>query len=422
MNEMRRLLLPLFFAALVAAVSPLTALAATDPGLASAGNFAVLTGTTVTNTGPSWITGQLGVAPGSSVTGFPPGTSGVQHLSDAVAFTAETNLVPAYANAAAQPCTSDLSGVNLGGQTLVPGVYCQTTAPTLTGTLTLSGSGVYIFQIGSALVTASGARVVLINGAQACQVFWQVGSSATIASATTFVGNVMALISINMQTGATLNGRALARLGSVTLDTNRIIQPSGCGYPAPTSVAPPPGNILPATLPPDNEALDTTPPILTLSGNLTVDATSPAGAVVTYNVTATDPDNSPSSLTLTCAPASGSTFPIGTTTVNCSAADPAGNQAAGSFTVTVLGAAAQLSNLIATVEGFNLQPGVSNSLDVKLAAATDSAVQRPNTAAACNQLGAFIHEAQAQSGNMLTAQQANQLIAAAAQVQATLGC
>jgi hypothetical protein len=138
--------------------------------------------------------------------------------------------------------------VNLGGKNLVPGVYCQTTAPTLTGTLTLNGSGIYIFQIGSTLVTASGARVVLIGGAQPCQIFWQVGSSATIATSTTFIGNIMALTSIAMQTGATLNGRALARNGAVTLDTNRIIQPSGCGYPVPGYVAPPTGNILPATL------------------------------------------------------------------------------------------------------------------------------------------------------------------------------
>lgn len=250
MNRLRRLLFPLFVAALVGAFGPLTALAATDPGLASAGNFAVLAGTTVTNTGPSWITGQVGVAPGSAVTGFPPGTSGPQHKGDSVATTAQTDLTAAYTNAAAQPCpgTNNFTGVNLGGKNLVPGVYCQTTAPTLTGTLTLNGSGIYIFQIGSTLVTASGARVVLIGGAQPCQVFWQVGSSATIATSTTFIGNIMALTSIAMQTGATLNGRALARNGAVTLDTNRIIQPSGCGYPVPGYVAPPTGNVLPATL------------------------------------------------------------------------------------------------------------------------------------------------------------------------------
>jgi ice-binding like protein len=249
-NNLCRLLLPLLLATLVGAIAPLTALAATDPGLASAGNFAVLAGTTVTNTGPSWITGLVGVAPGSAIVGFPPGTSGPQHAGDSVATTAQTDLTAAYVNAAAQPCpgANNFTGVNLGGMTLVPGVYCQTTAPTLTGTLTLNGSGIYIFQIGSTLITASSSRVVLIGGAQPCQVFWQVGSSATIATSTTFIGNIMALTSIAMQTAATLNGRALARNGAVTLDTNRIIQPSGCGYPVPGYVAPPVGNILPATL------------------------------------------------------------------------------------------------------------------------------------------------------------------------------
>ena len=230
----------------------MVALAATDPGLGVAGSFAVMAGTTVTNTGRSWITGQVAVAPGCAVTGFPPGTSGVQHKCDSVATTAQTNLATAYTKAmnAACPGTNNLSNKNLGGRTLVPGVYCQTTAPTLTGTLTLKGSGVYIFQIGSTLVTASGARVVLIGGAQPCQVFWQVSSSATIATTTTFVGTIMALTSIAMQTRATLNGRALARNGAVTLDTNRIIRPTGCGYTAPAFVRAPTGNTLPATLAP----------------------------------------------------------------------------------------------------------------------------------------------------------------------------
>ena len=267
MNKLRRLLLPLFVAALTGAVGPLTAFAATDPGLASAGNFAVLAGTTVTNTGPSWITGEVGVAPGSAVTGFPPGTSGPQHKGDSVATTAQTDLTAAYTNAAAQPCpgTNNFTGVNLGGKNLVPGVYCQTTAPTLTGTLTLNGAGVYIFQIGSTLVTASGARVVLIGGAQPCDIFWQVGSSATIATSTTFIGNIMALTSIAMQTGATLNGRALARNGAVTLDTNRIIQPSGCGYPVPGFVAPPTGNVLPATLGVPSELIAEVPWLLLIA-------------------------------------------------------------------------------------------------------------------------------------------------------------
>jgi hypothetical protein len=267
MIRVRRLLLPLFLAAFVGAMWPLSALAATDPGLASAGNFAVLAGTTVTNTGPSWITGAVGVAPGSAITGFPPATSGPQHKGDSVATTAQTDLTAAYTNAAAQPCpgTNNFTGVNLGGKNLVPGVYCQTTAPSLTGTLTLNGSGVYIFQIGSTLVTASGARVVLIGGAQPCQIFWQVGSSATIATSATFVGNIMALTTITMQTGATLNGRALARNGAVNLDTNRIIQSSGCGYGVPAYVGPPAGNILPATLGIPSELMSEVPWLLLIA-------------------------------------------------------------------------------------------------------------------------------------------------------------
>jgi hypothetical protein len=167
-----------------------------------------------------------------------------------VALKAKTDLTGAYTRAANAPCpaTNDLSGVNLGGKTLVPGVYCQTTAPTLTGTLTLNGSGVYIFQIGSTLITATGARVRLIGGAQPCEIFWQVSSSATLHVNTNFVGNIMALTDVHMQTGATLEGRALARNGAVTLDTNRIIQPGGCGVAAPAVGSPPVGNILPASL------------------------------------------------------------------------------------------------------------------------------------------------------------------------------
>lgn len=243
---MRRSMMSLGLAALILLIWPASAFAATDPGLGTAGNFAVLSGAGMTNTGPSWITGAIG-ASSAGITGFPPGTSGPKHAGDSAYTTAETDLVTAYNNAS-QPTTTDYTGVNLGGKTLGPGVYNQTTAPTLTGTLTLTGGGVYIFKIGSTLVTASGARVHLINGAQPCDIFWQVGSSATIATSTTFVGNIMAVASIQMQTGATLNGRALARTAAVTLDTNRIIQPSGCGYPVPTYVPPPAGNVLPATL------------------------------------------------------------------------------------------------------------------------------------------------------------------------------
>jgi ice-binding like protein len=250
---MRRPIISIGLAALILLIWPATAFAATDPLLNTAGNFAVLSGAGMTNTGPSWITGAIG-ASSAGITGFPPGTAGPQHIGDSAYTTAETDLVGTFTRAMAEPTTTDYSNVNLGGLTLGPGVYNQSTAPTLTGTLTLSGGGIYIFKIGSTLVTATGARVSLINGAQPCDIFWVVGSSATIAVSTTFVGNIMALAQIAMQTGATLNGRALARTAAVTLDTNRIIQPSGCigsfttSYPTPAYVAPPAGNILPATL------------------------------------------------------------------------------------------------------------------------------------------------------------------------------
>jgi Ice-binding-like len=248
---MRRSVLSLGLAALVVLVWPATALAATDPGLRTAGNFAVLSGTpNITNTGPTWISGQVGISPGCAVTGFPPATSGPQHKCDAVALQAKNDLTGAYTRAMNAPCpgTNNFSGVNLGGKTLVPGVYCQTTAPPLTGTLTLNGAGVYIFQIGSTLITATGARVQLIGGAQPCEIFWQVSSSVVLHVSTAFVGNIMALTSIAMQTRATLEGRAMARNGAVTLDTNRIIQPGGCGVAAPPIGTPPIGNVLPASL------------------------------------------------------------------------------------------------------------------------------------------------------------------------------
>jgi hypothetical protein len=247
-KNMRRSVLSVSLAALVVLIWPATAFAATDPGLRTAGNFAVLSGTpNITNTGPTWISGQVGISPGCAVTGMTystppgPGVSGPRHLCDAVALKAKTDLTGAYTRTANAPCppTHNFNLVNLGGKTLVPGVYCQATAPTLTGTLTLNGAGVYIFQIGSTLITATGARVALIGGAQPCEVFWQVASSATLFPSTAFVGNIMALTDIHMQTRATLEGRALARNGAVTLDTNRIIQPGGCGYNAPAIGSPP---------------------------------------------------------------------------------------------------------------------------------------------------------------------------------------
>lgn len=256
---MRRTVVSFGLAALVILIWPTIALAAaTDPLLKTSGFYAVLAAATITNTGPSWITGQLALSPGTSVVGFPPGTVGHQDVANGASLQARTDATAAYNVAAGEPgCTS--TGVELGSRTLGPGLYCNGTMAISAGlTLTLNGGGVYIFQIGSTLITGGSARVLLINGAQPCDIFWQVGSSATIGGSTAFVGTILANTSITMITAATLNGRALAGLiagsGALTLDTNRIIQPGGCpggfttAFPPPAFVPPPIGNILPATL------------------------------------------------------------------------------------------------------------------------------------------------------------------------------
>jgi hypothetical protein len=206
--------------------------------------FAVLGGSTVTNTGATTVVGNVGVSPGSAITGFPPGTvtGGTIHAADPTAAQAQVELTTGFNAAALATCNTDLSGQNLGGLTLTPGVYCYSTSAQLTGILTLNAQGnpfaQFIFQMGTTLTTATGSSVNLINGAQAGNVFWKVGSSATLGTATALAGNIMAQASITLTTGARLNGRALARGGAVTLDTNAINVPAGGlpGTPAPSSL------------------------------------------------------------------------------------------------------------------------------------------------------------------------------------------
>ena len=209
--------------------------------LGAAGSLAVLGGSSVTNTGPSVLTGDLGVSPGSSVTGFPPGVVvGAMHVADADSAQAQSDLTTVYNEAEGRtPGTSGLSG--LGGSTLTPGVY-QGTSLSVTGTLTLDAQGdpdaIFVFQSSSTLTTASGSSIVAVNGASSCNVYWQVGSSATLGTGSTFLGNVLALTSITATTGTAIDGRALARNGAVSLDTNTITAPQ-CAPPtlhAPTHV------------------------------------------------------------------------------------------------------------------------------------------------------------------------------------------
>ncbi len=198
------------------------------PPLGSAQGFAVLGASTVTNAGPTVITGDLGVSPGTAITGFPPGTvsGGTIHAGDAAATAAQAAAHTAYANLVAQPCGSNLTGKTLGTSpgavTLSPGVYCFNSSAQLTGTLTLNGSGVYVFKMGTTLTTASKSAVVLAKGATAGNVFWQVGSSATLGTNTVFVGSILANISDTVTTGASVSGRVFALTGAVTLSENRI--------------------------------------------------------------------------------------------------------------------------------------------------------------------------------------------------------
>jgi len=200
--------------------------------LGSAGDFAVLAGSTVTNTGGSTITGDLGVSPGTEVTGFPPGSVvGTIHAGDGAAAGAIANLTTAYNDAAGRVlCPISVSG-NLGGMTLTPGLYKSTSGLEISsGDLYLDAQGdsnaVFIFQIATTLDVASGLHVYLVNGTKASNVFWQVGTSASLGTDSVFVGTIMADQSISMATGATLEGRALARIGAVTLDACFVTKPT----------------------------------------------------------------------------------------------------------------------------------------------------------------------------------------------------
>ncbi len=269
-------------------LSPTTARAATSPALGTAGTFAVLAGTTVTNTGPTTLIGDLGVSPGTAVTGFPPGlVTGMTHTgTDAVALQAQKDATAAYTTAAGQPCDVTLTGQDLGGKTLTPGVYCFASSAQLTGQLILDGQGnpssVFIFQIGSTLTTASTASVVLINGAQPCSnnIFWQVGSSATLGTNTSFTGNILALASITLNTGTVTNGGLYAQTGAVTLDTNNVVRNNQVCSTAPTAT---PTN----TALPTNTATSTALPTNTATSTALPTNTATSTALPTNTATST---------------------------------------------------------------------------------------------------------------------------------------
>jgi LPXTG-motif cell wall-anchored protein len=228
--------------------------------LGTASRYSVLGGQTVTNTGSSTLHGSLGVSPGTAIVGFPPGqvvAPGTTDAGNAVAGQAQSDLTAAYVSAAGRSLTKT-TAADLSGVTLVGGVYAGPSKSPLglTGTVTLDGQGdprsVFIFQTDSTLITGSGSRVALINGAQQCNVFWQVGSSATLGSGSNFTGTIMALTSITVTSGVTVHGRALARNGAVTLDNDTFTLPTcDLGASTASTVAPsatvPGGGTVPGT-------------------------------------------------------------------------------------------------------------------------------------------------------------------------------
>jgi hypothetical protein len=257
------------------------ATAATTPvTLGTATSFAVLAGSTITNSGPSVIVGDIGLSPGTSITGFPPGvqSSGVTHTADTQALSAQTDLGTAYVDAAGRTPFTTVTA-DLGGSTLTPGVYQSSTSLALTGQVTLNGGGdpnaVFVFQAGSTLTTASSSSVVLTNAAQACNVFWQVGSSATLGTSTNFTGTIMALTSATLNTGASVNGRVLVRSGAVTLNDNAIGVPTCSAQTTTTTTT------VPAT------TTTTVPATTTTTVPATTTTTVPATTTTTVPVTTT---------------------------------------------------------------------------------------------------------------------------------------
>ena len=298
--------------------------AAAPVGLGTAGSFAVLAGTTVTNTGPSSISGDLGVSPGTAVTGFPPGIvrNGTIHRADGVAAGAQSDLTTAYNDAAGRSPTANVPAFIGAGQTLAPGVYKASSSLEVGGSLTLDAGGdpnaVFIFQAPSTLITDSASSIVLSGDAQACNVFWQVGSSATLGTSSDFSGSILALTSISVDTGDTIAGRALARNGAVTLDDDTITVPA-CATPPPTATpTATPSTPTPTATPPTSTPTGTPPPTPTSTATTptptsTATSPSPSPSLSASPSPSLSPSPSPTSTTPGPAPTPtpvGTTFPV----------------------------------------------------------------------------------------------------------------
>lgn len=213
-------------------VIPLQATSMAGVSLAGSSGLAILAGSSITSTGATHITGDIGLSPGSSIGGFPPGIlNGTQHINDAISNQAKLDLTAAYNDAAGRTSTDivTLSG-NIGGLTLTPGLYKSTSSLAISsGDLTFDAKGdanaVFIIQMATTLTTTSGRKVILSGGALAANIFWQVGSSATFGTTSVFKGTVMAMESITLNTGASIEGRVLARTGAITMAGNTVVNP-----------------------------------------------------------------------------------------------------------------------------------------------------------------------------------------------------
>lgn len=314
------------------------AAAATSPTLGDAAGFAVLGGSAVTNSGPTEVHGDLGVSPGTSITGFPPGElvppTLLPHAGDEAADDAQSDLVGAYNALSAEPCTQDLTGQDLGGLTLVPGVYCFDSSAFLTGTLTLNAVGgaasVFVFKTESTLITASGSRVEFLGGGTCNGVFWRVGSSATLGTGSLFEGTIVALASITANTGADVNGRLLARGGAVTLDDNKVTGPT-CGIETEPEPVPEPEEesepdpIVISPTPTDTTSTDTTP-----IGNKTIPTDSSTTVVGPGTPLPAGTTLSPTDIVFTSQPGA-----TPTSTTITSSNNPAGSGESVTFTAVV---------------------------------------------------------------------------------------
>jgi len=220
---------PLKTSVAMVALLLLPALAFAQVGLGTAQSYTVLAGSAITSTGLTSIRGDVGLSPGTAITGLPVGqpSPGTIHAGDAVAAKAQADVATAYNFLVGMPCTTPMTGVDLGGKTLAPGVYCFDTSAGLTGALDLDAKGdsaaVFVFQMGSTLTVAAASSVALSNGAQASHVWWQVGSSATLGAASVMQGNVVAHVSITLTAGADVTGRVLAQGGAVTMIANNLV-------------------------------------------------------------------------------------------------------------------------------------------------------------------------------------------------------